>query len=824
MTTARTLRDGDAARCASPVWVDRPSGNSLSEGRVIAGLTAAATRNDTMDGSAMPARVRRDRPVARRMARALSAGVAAAVALAALVGVAGADLDVDANVAFDSADLAGSAVQRNENLGAAVAIGDFDGDGHGDIAVGSPGDGRIGGSVRIVPGSSDGPVPAASLLIDQDTLFGGGAAEAQPRDRFGHAVAAGDFDADGFDDIAIGAPLRDLPGAPDAGAVHVVYGSPDGLTPARSDVFTEADVVGRPGPGDVFGFSLAVGDFDADGRDDLAVGKPGEDLAVRDATDAGAVNVIYGTPDGLTPARNRSINQIRPIVGLPQDGDEFGRALAAGDFDGDGHDDLAIGIPYEDVGGATDAGKVAIVSGSPDGLIPAGNRLVSQRGPVVGRPEAGDLFGWALVAADFDDDGIDDLAVGVPGEGVRGRTDAGAVNVLYGTARGIGPADNQLLSQRGPVVGIPERGDQFGRSLAAGDLDRDGVADLVVGVPGESVRNRGNAGALVVYDSNRRGIEELDATIISQRRPIFGLPQRGDRWAEALAVGDVNGDDAPDLAVGVPLEDRHGTRNAGQLHVVFNDGANPAPELMVAFYGHPSAPVLGVAGEGPPSRALSRLLDQAAPYAASGRETVPVFEMIATLVTAAPGADGLYRSRADEPELRAYLDEIRTVGGRLVLDIQPGRADVVDEARAYENLLIEPDVGLALDPEWVVGPTQTPAGRIGTLDAADINRVSRYLSRLAADHGLPPRILIIHRFRAAMVTNTDAIVDRPGVRIIFHADGEGGPAAKIADYDNLLPPRFERGFKIFYDEDTNRLTPREVLARLDPLPVYVSYQ
>jgi hypothetical protein len=249
-----------------------------------------------------------------------------------------------------------------------------------------------------------------------------------------------------------------------------------------------------------------------------------------------------------------------------------------------------------------------------------------------------------------------------------------------------------------------------------------------------------------------------------------------------------------------------------------------ADDLMVAFYGHPSTPVLGVAGEGTPAQALTRLLDQAAPYEASGRRVVPVFEMIATLVTASPGPDGLYRSRASEAELRPYLDTIRSANGRLILDIQPGRADVADEARAYEGLLLEPDVGLALDPEWVVGPDQTPAGRIGTLDASDINRVSAYLSDLAESNDLPPRILIIHRFDPGMVTNVDTIVDRPGVRIIFHADGEGGPAAKISDYDNLMPPRFERGFKIFYDEDTNLLSPNEVLDRLDPTPAFVSYQ
>ena len=250
----------------------------------------------------------------------------------------------------------------------------------------------------------------------------------------------------------------------------------------------------------------------------------------------------------------------------------------------------------------------------------------------------------------------------------------------------------------------------------------------------------------------------------------------------------------------------------------------PGDDLMVAFYGHPTAPVLGVAGEGTPAQALERLLAQAAPYEASGKTIVPVFELIATLVTGAPGPDGLYRSRAPEAELRTYLDTIRTVDGRMILDIQPGRARVIDEARAHEALLLEPEVGLALDPEWVVGPTQTPTGRIGQLEATAINEVSAYLSALVEANDLPPKILIIHRFEADMVIDPDAIVSRPGVRIIFHADGEGGPGAKIGDYDTLMPPRFERGIKIFYDEDVNRMSPDQVLAWLDPLPVFVSYQ
>ncbi len=277
--------------------------------------------------------------------------------------------------------------------------------------------------------------------------------------------------------------------------------------------------------------------------------------------------------------------------------------------------------------------------------------------------------------------------------------------------------------------------------------------------------------------------------------------------------------------------DREGGLMVERVDFSFSAGPGPEPpaadptgELIVAFYGHPRAPVLGIAGEGTPQQALERLQAQAAPYEVTGRPIVPAFELIATLVTASPGPDGLYRSRASDAELRTYLDVIRSVDGRLILDIQPGRADVLDEARAYESLLVEPEVGLALDPEWVVGPNQTPRGRIGSLDAADINRVSAYLSELVTANDLPPKILIVHRFKADMVTNTDLIQSPTGMRILFHADGEGGPAAKIADYDNLMPPRFEKGIKIFYDEDSPTMTPAQLLERTNPDPTFVSYQ
>lgn len=340
--------------------------------------------------------------------------------------------------------------------------------------------------------------------------------------------------------------------------------------------------------------------------------------------------------------------------------------------------------------------------------------------------------------------------------------------------------------------------------------------------------------ATIMVDLDRAVVPEASAIIVSAGGRRVPGSVNGDTNDPNRLVFDAEAE--PQVAAGSPVvvtvfatsevTPSQYRVDAADYTFTFNGGlrSDPDGELIVAFYGHPGAPVLGVAGEGTPEQALTRLLAQSDPYRVTGRPVVPAFELIATLVTASPGADGLYRKRATETELRTYLDMIRTVGGRLILDIQPGRADVLDEARAFEPLLLEPDVGLALDPEWVVGPTQTPRGRIGSLDAAAINRVSAYLADLVAANDLPPKLLIIHRFREDMVTNVDQIVSRPDIRILFQADGEGGPAAKILDYDNLLPEVFERGIKIFYDEDTPTMAPSEVLARTDPDPHYVSYQ
>ena len=177
------------------------------------------------------------------------------------------------------------------------------------------------------------------------------------------------------------------------------------------------------------------------------------------------------------------------------------------DFNGDGYVDLAIGVPAENVGRRVDAGVVHEIRGSRAGPTTVGDRVWHQnRRGVRDRAERGDRFGAALASGDFDSDGYADLAIGVPGESLRGRR-AGAVQVLYGSRTGLGPAGDQLWHQnRAGIPGSNQSGDGFGAALAAGDFDADGFADLAIGVPGEDAGGTRDAGRVVVLSGSARGL------------------------------------------------------------------------------------------------------------------------------------------------------------------------------------------------------------------------------------------------------------------------------------------------------------------------------
>ncbi len=257
--------------------------------------------------------------------------------------------------------------------------------------------------------------------------------------------------------------------------------------------------------GDFFAISLASGDYDGDGHDDLAIGVSGEDVGA--VADAGAVNVVHGSGSGLTAAGDQLWHQDTPgVLAMAEAGDFFGHSVASGDFDGDGHDDLAISASDEDVGAVVDAGAVNVLYGSGSGLTAAGDQLWHQDTPgVLGMAEAEDLFGFSLASGDFNGDGHNDLAIGVAGEDVGTTSDAGAVNVFYGSTASLTAAGDQLWHQDTPgVLGMAEAGDVFGFSLRKRIIQLDlarGPDPVLVGAgdiscdPNSSSFNGGNGTA-----------------------------------------------------------------------------------------------------------------------------------------------------------------------------------------------------------------------------------------------------------------------------------------------------------------------------------------
>jgi hypothetical protein len=388
-------------------------------------------------------------------------------------------------------------------LSASDAGGDFDNDGFADLAVGVPGENDSAGAINVLYGTGGGLSGTGAQVFTQV----GGASEAF--DSFGWALAAGDFNNDGFTDLAVGAPFETVGGAQDAGAVSVLYGSASGLTATGGRLFTQ--VGGAVEAGDQFGSGLAAGDFNNNGFDDLAAGAPFE--AVGSAGGAGAVSVLYGSAGGLTATGGRLFTQ---VAGNPEIGDQFGWALAAGDFNNNGFDDLAAAAPNEAVGSAQAAGAVSVLPGSAGGLTATGGRLFTQ---VAGTVEALDLFGFALATGDFNNDGFADLAAGAPWERVGSVGLAGAVSVLPGSAGGLTATGGQLFTQVGGTV---EVADQFGAQLATGDFNNNGFADLAAAAPQEAVGSAFAAGAVSVLPGSAGGLTATGGQLFTQNSP--GVP------------------------------------------------------------------------------------------------------------------------------------------------------------------------------------------------------------------------------------------------------------------------------------------------------------
>lgn len=269
-------------------------------------------------------------------------------------------------------------------------------------------------------------------------------------------------------------------------------------------------------------------------------------------------------------------------------------------------------------------------------------------------------------------------------------------------------------------------------------------------------------------------------------------------------------------------------------------GSPPAPDLppapndrvfdgqrLVALYGRPGTPILGGLGAQGLDASVARVRQIAAAYpGADGRRAVPTFEIIASLATASPGPNGDYSAVTPSAELRPWVDRAAAEGFYVILDLQSGRTDFLTQARMFEDLLREPHVGLALDPEWRLGPGEVH-GSVGTVSAAEVQATADWLAALTHDNGLPPKAFLVHQFRIDMFPDRHLFHPPAELDVVIQMDGLGSQAQKDNTWRVLngygAADRFQWGWKNFYDDDVPLATPQK-MESLSPAAVFVSYQ
>ncbi|MEO7433640.1 MAG: FG-GAP repeat protein [Dokdonella sp.] len=468
----------------------------------------------------------------------------------------------------------GAISPENDAFGSSVAVGDFNDDGIDDLAVA---DREHPNLVRVFFGTAWTVGQPVSLPFVMETIT----VPAVPGTTLGPPVvlAAGDFghDASDDDDLVVGVPGDSL-SADNAGAVFVFDRASGGGWSLIDTIRQGYD--GYPGiseAGDHFGAALAVGRFDQNDLVDLAIGVPGETTSGQ--ANAGTAYIVYQGVGGLYPESVEGFYRgYNGLTGVPTANEQIGFALAAGDFNGDGIEDLAVGIPGTTCAGFVNAGSVMVLSGRDDleGLDAAGVSYWNQtHAGVADDCEANDRFGSAIVAGRFKqtplgDPETIDLAIGAPGEALDGISLAGAVNVLFGGPGGI-TAEDDLFLHESMFPGGSTASVAFGARLASGRINEGaGTRDsLLVASPFASEGGVSAAGRIWVIPSSGG---ELAPERAESRRltPQYAAWPAGtaDGLGSQLAVGDFNGDSDNDIAIGIPGSDATAT-GAGIVQVIY---------------------------------------------------------------------------------------------------------------------------------------------------------------------------------------------------------------------------------------------------------------
>lgn len=249
---------------------------------------------------------------------------------------------------------------------------------------------------------------------------------------------------------------------------------------------------------------------------------------------------------------------------------------------------------------------------------------------------------------------------------------------------------------------------------------------------------------------------------------------------------------------------------------------------LVGFSGYPGAPALGRMGIGKLDDRVAEMKKVAEPYA-MGRKAMPIMELIATVVHPSPMKNGMYSAPIDTKVVDDHLAAAKKHDAMLLLDIQPGRSDFVTEVKYWEKYLKEPNVGVALDPEWRMGPNEIPMRTFGSVNGKELDEVSQYLAKLVDENNLPQKAMVVHQLRKPIVKDENLLQEREQVAAVKSVDGIGSRGMKVDTWGVLVKdmnPAFASGFKLFYEEDKEfgpLMTPIEVME-LTPTPEYILYE
>lgn len=389
----------------------------------------------------------------------------------------------------------------------------------------------------------------------------------------------------------------------------------------------------------------------------------------------------------------------------------------------------------------------------------------------------------------------------------------------------LGPELDRLKTKR--VVAVSTDG------LDVGDRDvvtlTDGTTPTIDGLPADPPQGE----VLALQLPEAKSAPVLAPTLAALGATIVAAPGDPRRSIEATkALRDA--EDATVISLGSSFGDHDRLSARVETCRTVDDlpggGVLPFPDrMMIALYGHPEAEALGMLGEQPAEEAVERVKALVKEYQdLVETPVVPAFEIIATVASTGRESDGSYSRRTEIKTLLPWIKAAEKGGVYIVLDLQPGRVNFLDQAKEYEELLKRPWVGLALDPEWRLKPDQVHLKQIGSVDTEEINKVSSWLSDLVAKHSLPPKVLTLHQFRTDMIRRRERLdVSHDNLQILVHVDGQGGQGEKQGTWKAIrqgVPKEVFLGWKNFEDEDSPMLTPKQTIDQVSPTPSFISYQ